>query len=688
MMVFEAEARRWGSQLMRTRLVWWLVLACIVVPVAGALLVAHFMGPPPLVNFAVWYAVIPFGPFLWIYVGLQLAAGDEPIEAGALKRAWSMSRLGLWGVQAALTGLLGVAGALVSTVVLTASIPAWHAGPLGGVLGHGLAAGLVFGSTGVLMLAWGMAWRALVPGVWSGIAGFALPFIGLVGNFVLGEIQRTVQSVTPVIWTSLLASDPWGYFTGKGTDVWGFGPYAAGAHRVVLLMLTEMVLALGLVLWKQLGASPRVRTGLMGTLLVVGALWWGVMGPIAALSRGNPQPSAPASLVNQGLRQELVKLTVGFRWGIQVTATVWPRSSGITALWLNPHITVSRVTIAGRPVVVRRTSGGWLYFARTRAAMTVQYQGDPLRVIGSGFPVVGSFANGTGVLLTGGGWYPLVGQQVARPDRPPIARYGLQVTNRGPGRVLTNVGEPNSQTTYWRTTTGLEVLAGRFTPVALPGMTLWSGSTASSVWGTDEWSPGANVATYVGHVYMSAGRPNLRYEARFLANGLRAPVVSLPWSTAVGPRLMALGNPNVVRQATTVNAEGPGTLGLLESLGTTYQNLGSGLNLAEFTGLWSHWSPAWLMTAGPWTTLPAYQRPAQAVVLTVQNWLAFPEWQPPFSWGKFGMQHIPAWFQPFARVPAAQRHRVWQRFLILVRDGQWPTWTAVQRFSRWAVTRP
>lgn len=684
MMVFEAEARRWGAQLMRTRLVWWLVLASVVVPLLGALVVAHFMGPPPLVNFAVWVAVLPFCPFLWIYVGLQLVADDEPIEVGALKRSWSTGRLGVWMVQAAFTGLLGLGGAVVSTVVLTAAVPAWHSGPLGGLLSHGLAAGLVFGSTNVLMLAWGMAWRALLPGVWSGMTAFALPLLGFLGNFVLGEIQWRGGPLGRVIMTSVLVTDPWGYFVEKGTDVWGFGPYAALAHRTGLLMLVGMVLAVGVALWKQLGPSRRVRAVLVGTVVLAGALSWGVLEPMVGFSRVSATPSAAGSLAHQGLRQEHVNLTVGLRDGIHATATVWPRSAGITALWLNPHLTIVRVSIGGRTVATRRTASGWLYVSRTHEAMTVQYQGNPVSVAG-GFmaPAVASFANGTGALLDGGGWYPLTGQEVAHPYRPPIARYGLQVTHRGPGTVLTNVGNGTSRKARWRMTTGLEVLAGRFTPVTLPGLTLWSGSTASSVWQSDRWSPNANIPTDSGLI-VSAGRPSLRQEARLFAGSRRATVVSFPWWDGVP--LMALGNPNELRLSTF--AWGPGALGLLQTMHKVYQQMGPELNSSELAGFWSQWSPTWLMPA-QWTALPHYQRPAQAVVLTMeQSWLTFPTYRPAFASGKFGLQHIPPLFNQLAAIPVYRRGPVWREFLTLVKRGQWPTWTTIDHFVRHAVVRP
>ena len=50
MIVLTMEARRWGSLLVRARLIWWLLVAAVVVPVAGALLVVHFMGAPPLLG--------------------------------------------------------------------------------------------------------------------------------------------------------------------------------------------------------------------------------------------------------------------------------------------------------------------------------------------------------------------------------------------------------------------------------------------------------------------------------------------------------------------------------------------------------------------------------------------------------------------------------------------------------------
>lgn len=698
MMVFQAEARRWGAQLLRRRLVWWLVVASGLVPLVGALLVAHFMGAPPLLTFAVWTAVVPVNPLLWIYAGLELGADDDPIEAGALKRAWPMSRPTVWLSQAFLTALLGVGGALFSIALLIIMVPAWHFGPLGGVLAHGLAAGWVLASTNLVMLAWGMAWRALLPGIWSGLTALALPLIGFVSSFVFGAVQSSGHYVRLALFSSLWATDPWGYLVEKGTDIWGFGPYSAVAHRLVLLLVVGMLIGVGLALRQQLGASRRLRAGLIGSVLVGGAFVLSLAISIARLSQPSSFPAASGALAQESLRQERVAVTVGIPAGIEASATVWPRRTGLNALWLNPHLEVLSIVVGKHRLSVHRSTSGWLYFPRTRRAVTVGYRGDPLQVAaGGGLPAVSSFANGAGDLLMGGGWYPLTGQEVAHPNRPPIARYGLEVKNLGSGTVLTNVSHGTIRRTRWRTSTGLEVVAGRLTPVALPGMTLWSGAAASSLWRTDRWSPDANIPTDSGLI-VSAGRPSLHQEADLLDPRRPATVIAIPWANGTGVMepvgsswgfLMALGNPNPLEASSPRFAE-TGALGLLESMGKQYLQTGTAFNVAEFVGLWSQWSPAWL-AMGQWTALPPYQRPAQAVVLTVENnWLYFPAniGAGAFSWGKFGTQHPPRWFKPFAAISPTRQPLVWHRFVSLIHRGRWPTRAQLRLFTLWAEKRP
>lgn len=689
MMRLAMEARRLGSSVLRTGVLYWLLAAVLVVPGAGAVLVSRTMGPPPLLGFAIWLAVAPVVPLVWVYIGMRLGEQDEPTRVGALKRAWPGSRGVFWLVDAVVTGAIALAAALLTTVCLVAVIPAWHEGGTGGVVSEAFLAIGVLGCTNALMLAWGRAWRSLLPGGWAGLVALLLPLGGFIGSFIVGSALPFPHASDPGF-TSLLATDPWGYFIQKGGDVWGFGAYAPLAYQMMAGLLGALAVGTGIGIARQLGASRRMAAG----MVVVGALMAGVLVlmtvEMTGLATLTARPTAAASFRRQEARRELVRLTVGLSRGIAATATVWPGHSGLSALFLNPRLRVVAVRAGGHPVPYSRARSGWIRFSRALGPVSVSYEGDPLVVRESwDAPVVASFANGSGAMLTGGGWYPLTGSVVAQPWKPPVLPYGLEVTNAGPGVALTNLGSGKAGV-HWQTTSGLVVYAGRFTPVKLPGMVLWSGPSASAVWAGNLWAPFARVPTYGGHLYLSPGRPQLRQMFRFFGGRKAAIVVSLPW-LAVPQAVTALGNPNTELGPAVdpaPNDTQSGTFGFLQSMGKTYANLAGGFANAEFSGLWPQWSPAWLMTdprslLGGANRFPTYQRPAQGLFNIIElTWVGFAQWYSPWP------GNPPAWAVKLSTLPPTAGRRVWLRFRRLVAHGRWPDWRQIQKLAPAPKARP
>lgn len=691
MTLLGVEARRVGTAVLRTGIIWWLLAAVVVVPCAGAVIVSRTMGPPPLLEFAIWLAVAPLVPLLWVYAGMRLGEQDESTRVGALKRALPASRGVLWLTDAAVTSGIGVAGALLTTLCLVVAIPAWHAGGFGGVAAGSAWTIGVLASTYGLMLVWGKAWRSLLPAGWSGPAAFLLPLFGFVASFMTGSDTPFSRASDPVGFMNLLATDPWGYFIQKAGDIWGFGAYEPLALQVMVVLVVALLIGTGMATARQLGGSRRMTEGMaVGACLVVGVIVL-MAGEITALATPSSAPTAWSSIRQQGVRRELVHVMVGLSRGIRATATVWPGHAGLSALFLNPHLRVVAVRMGGRPVVYARRASGWIRFPDTHKPLSVSYEGDPLVVVRAtgAEPVVSSFANGSGAMLTGGGWYPLSGEAVARPLNPPVLPYGLQVTDAGPGVAVTNIGAAAAGL-QWRTTTGLVVYAGRLTPVKLPGMVLWSGPSASAVWAGNFWAPMARDATDAGHLYFSPGRPQLRAEFRFFGGGSPATVVSLPW-LAVPQTMAALGNPNTV----LAPGIGPvpvdtasGAFGFLTSMGRTYETLARAFAGQELAGLWPHWSPAWIMTdprsvTGGDARFPAYQRPTLGLFSILESsWVGFSQWYAPWP------LQPPPWVVSLSALPSSAGERVWRRFLPLVAHGRWPGWRQVKGLAPARTVRP
>jgi hypothetical protein len=481
----------------------------------------------------------------------------------------------------------------------------------------------------------------------------------------------------------------------KANDVWGFGPYQSIADGLWAFLAVLAALGLAVVIGRHYGWS-RAGRGLVPLLTLAGlavTIWTGVQ--VGLVSNPTPSPH-PSPLAIGGARKELVRATLLGADGLNVRDTVWPNRGGLNGVWLSRGLTVRGVTVAGRDVRFRRVAGGWILFARTTRPGTLTYQGNPVTVIDTRypFPVVANFADGNGALLTDGGWYPLTPAQVRHPDRPPVMRFGLNVSNLGPWHALSNVGTVSDGRTHWRRTTGLELLAGTFLPSRFPGFTIWAGPTEAAVWDGSSWdiTTGVDAAGGFYRHYVYGGA------ARFFGAagaGGNVPVVGLPWWA--GPAaLLPLGNPNPLRPlapyGVIATVPMPGTIGLLGSAGRQYFQAGFMLGGVALVSQWATWSPEWLGLGGPQVFVPppAYQVPAiHFLAFSVAGkWTAMN--------GVIGDGGCPyasitsrAWRdcnarldrlqEPIYNVPASRRVAVFRRFLTMVRGGHWPTWAEVDR---------
>lgn len=663
-----AEVLRILALTTRSRQLWWLAVATVILPAVGSYFLARFEGAPPLPDVAVWFAVVPFTPLIWAMAGVRWAETDQSHAAGALRGAWGTSRLSVWAAQLLTVAGLGLVGGLLSTLVMVLAVPAWRMGA--NAAAQAGAAWLVLSFAYSLMLTWGLVAAALVEGMWGTVLAMTLPVAGLLSDFIVGALALQPSSVVgPALLASFFATGPWGYFVNKASAIWGFGPYQAAVSWTSLTMGALIVLGTCTVVWRQLGGTRAVRIALLSAACLTAAATFLTGVQVAEVSTPSPVPSIPAGAAALGqARAERVRLSLAGASGIRAVAVLWPKAPGLRAVWLNPRLRVISFKVGGHPLRYRRSPAGWLSFAKETAPITISYAGNPLTVSRTyqGYPAVSSFVSAAGASLTAGSFYPVPSGTVAQPLHPPVLRFGLSVQGAGDLTVLSNLGPLRDGATRWRQTTGAKLVAGTLKATSMPGFTLWAGPSGASAWASRIWVPRYYPANFLGLL-----------EAQTRAKSGSAAVVAVPWG-ALSTSLVALGNPNPVLApgAYPAPTEMPGVFGFFQGLGQGYASVAvNWLGNADLLAQWAEWTPAWYDSGNRLgLPYPAVQLPAATALSAVTSWDFINGPVPPLNWTGSLLRRLTS-------VPKAERPAYLAALRRLLQGGAWPTWAEINRLA-------